>query len=249
MTDYDGMAISFGAGVNSVAMTIMLVNDGWHGPIVFSDTGCEWPETICYMDYFEEEWLKPRGLEIVRLAGMPWQRKAQGRSLIEYCEQDHIIPMAAVRWCTIGWKVEPIGRWCEANGIEHDLLGIAADESHRQKDRVRPLVDEGVTRKGCIEIIKAEGLDVPQKSGCYICPFQRNDQWYELWRRHPELFNRAMGIEEGTKRAEAGRTRATLDVAGKVTLRQRLMSYENQIELPGFDMDDLLEYKPCVCGL
>lgn len=32
--------ISFGAGVNSVAMTILLVNEGWRGPIVFCDTGC-----------------------------------------------------------------------------------------------------------------------------------------------------------------------------------------------------------------
>ena len=56
--------ISFGGGVNSVAMTIMLVEDGWRGPIVFSDTGGEWPETYCYLRTFGA-WLKEYGLEIV----------------------------------------------------------------------------------------------------------------------------------------------------------------------------------------
>ena len=52
--------ISFGAGVNSAAMTIMLVEQGWRGPIVMADTLAEWPETYCWMRTFEDQWLKPR---------------------------------------------------------------------------------------------------------------------------------------------------------------------------------------------
>jgi len=103
---YPDSCISFGAGVNSVAMTILLVNKGWQGPIVFSDTGCEHPETYCYMDTFERDWLGPRGLEITRLKGLPWQTKKAGITLIEYCEGANVIPLAAVRWCTSEWKVE-----------------------------------------------------------------------------------------------------------------------------------------------
>jgi len=69
--------LSFGAGVNSTALAILLINRGWKGEIVFSDTGCEWPDTYCFMDYFENEWLRPHGLEIVRLKGMPWHRKGK----------------------------------------------------------------------------------------------------------------------------------------------------------------------------
>ena len=242
MTDYDGIPISFGGGVNSTAMIIMLAKAGWHGDIVFSDTGREWPETYCYMDYFEAEWLRPRGLSVTALRGLPWQRKSEGRSLIEYCEHANVIPMAAVRWCTVEWKAAPVDRYCGQT-----LIGIAADEAHRQKDRICPLCDENITRQGCIEIIQAAGLDVPQKSGCYICPFMRKSQWYELWRRHPELYARAENLEimVSEKRGKL----ATLDPSGKVTLAQLRRGFENQIELPGFDMDDLLEYQPCVCGL
>ena len=250
---YDGALLSYGAGVNSTAMAIMLVNEGWRGPIVFADTGCEWPETYCFMDYFEEEWLKPRGLEITRLQGLPWQRKNGGSSLIAYCEQAHVIPLAAVRWCTAEWKVMPIKRWAEENVIERQLLGIAADEAHRAQHRVRPLVERHIDRKGCIAMIQAEGLSVPRKSGCYICPFQREAQWHELWKLHPELFERAMRLEENSKRTKQDRFRrghAALDPSGRQTLRHRKERYEAQ--LPLFDdaeMDDLLAYRPCVCGL
>jgi len=58
---------SFGAGVNSVAMIVMLVKAGWRGPIVFSNTGGEHPETYCYMEYFGQ-WLAKHGLEITQLS-------------------------------------------------------------------------------------------------------------------------------------------------------------------------------------
>jgi len=250
---YDGALLSFGAGVNSTAMAIMLINEGWRGPIVFADTGCEWPETYCFMDYFEEEWLKPRGLEVTRLHGLPWQRKNKGSSLIDYCEQACVVPLAAVRWCTVEWKVMPINRWATENLTERQLLGIAADESHRAQDHVRPLVDKHIDRKGCIAMIQAAGLNVPRKSGCYICPFQRDAVWHDLWKLHPDLFDRAMKLEESSKRTKQDRFqrhRAALDPSGRHTLRHRKERYEAQ--LPLFDdaeMDSLLAYRPCVCGL
>ena len=244
--------VSYGAGVNSTAMTILLVNEGWRGEIVMADTGTEWPETYCYLDYFESEWLAPRDLSITQL-GPEWRQEKRARELpglIEYCEHYRMIPLAGVRWCTHMFKVDP----CQAYHDGEYLLGIAVDEEHRQPTKPRPLVDRGITREGCIQIIQAEGLDVPQKSGCYICPFQRNDQWRQLWRLHPELIERAARLEErATERVRAKRGQhwppATLDPSGTITLRQRIMAFENQIELPGIDMDALQRFQPCICGL
>jgi len=232
-----GEILSFGAGVNSVALAIMAINDGWRGEIVFSDTGCEWPETYYYLDYFEREWLQPRGFKVKRIHQANYKN---GLSLIEVCERDHIIPLCAVRWCTVEYKVNPLELYA---GEHSTMLGIAADEAHRQDNAIRPLVEAGVTRDGCIDIIEVEGLDVPQRSGCYICPFQRDSQWRMLWERHPKLFERAMRLEENVKRGNSQRWNATLDPKGKITLRQRLLSYESQMELPEIDMDDLLRFK------
>lgn len=242
--------ISYGAGVNSTALAILMVNEGWRGPIVFADTGCEWPETYCYMDYFEREWLAPRGLSITRL-GAEWRALVPGRdprSLIDYCTDYRITPFPAVRWCTQGWKVDPMNHWAAAQGIATQHIGIAADEAHRQKGRSCPLVDRNVTRQGCIEIIQREGLDVPQKSGCYICPFQRTHVWRELYRRHPELYERAARLEELATERRGEETH--LRPGGDYTLRQLQTVIETQGSMFGdTDWDALLEYRPCICGV
>jgi len=244
--------VSFGGGVNSTAMLIALANDGWRGPVVFSDTGCEWPETYCFLDYFEDEWMRPRGLELTRLSGPPYQCDQNGRTLIDYCEQACKIPIPAVRWCTMSYKVRPVSKWAEECGVTLQHIGIAADERHRAKKRAGrdyPLVERDITRQGCVDIIQAEGLDVPQKSGCYICPFQRIDQWRELWRRHPELFERAAAIEASVDTKE-GRYTPTLDPSGRYTLRDLQERFERQMSwLDDSEMDELLAYKPCVCGI
>jgi len=230
-------------------MTILLVNQGWKGPIVMADTGCENPETYCYMDMFERDWLKPRGLEITRLKGMPWQTKKGGISLIEYCEQAYVIPLAAVRWCTAEWKVEPIKRWMKVNEIKTDLIGIAADESQRMPTRCRPLCDWYITRKKCFEVIQAERLSAPQKSACYICPFGQPSQRRALWEHYPELFERAARLEEN---AQSRRTEkyVTLDPAGKYTLRDLEKRFNAQDTLfDDTDWEGLLRYKPCMCTL
>lgn len=240
---YGGAMLSFGAGVNSVALAILLINNGWRGEIVFADTGCEWPETYCYIDYFENKWLRPRGFEIVRLKGLPWQKKGRmGESLIEYCEKLAIIPIMAVRWCTVEWKVEPIARYSSGREV---ILGIAADEAHRQKGRICPLVEWGVTREDCKKIIASEGLVIPPKSGCYICPFQPNGRLKALLELHPDLYERAARLERAAA-AKSGKN-TTLDPRG-ISLDEKRAQFERQLEL-FVDENKFEEYMPCVCTL
>ncbi len=240
--------ISYGGGVNSTALVILLVNKGWKGPIVMADPGVEWPETYCYLTYFEREWLAPRGLSVTIL-GADYRALGPGRdkrSLIEYCEHYRVTPFPATRWCTAGWKTDVLDHWCAAHGDLTQLVGMAADEAHRQKGRACPLIDRGIDRKGCVKIIQAEGLDVPRKSGCWICPFMGRRQWRELWQRHPDLFERAARLEE----ASSERRGVRASIHPDFTLRE--FEYQFRAEIIMFDdaeMDGLLEYKPCMCGL
>lgn len=241
--------ISFGAGVNSTAMVILLVNNGWRGPVVFADTGCEWPETYCHLRVFGE-WLRERGLEIVTL-GKEYRSQVPSRderSLLEYCEGYRITPMAGSRWCTVGWKVDLIRQYAKEHDIAMQYIGIAADEWHRKRDLSYPLIERGITRQDCVKIIRTAGLDVPQKSGCYICPFQRTAQWRELYRRHPELYEQAANLE---RISTARRGRQThIRPGSDYTLDELQMQIDAQgTFFDDAEWDNLLAYKPCICGV
>jgi len=220
--------ISFGGGVNSVAMTVLMVNEGWRGPIVMADTGAEWPETTAYVAAFEHDWLQPRGLHI-EYVGAEWREIGYKPTLPDYCAQYRYLPFQRIRWCTQHWKTRPIAIWADAHGIAVQHLGIAADESHRQPSASRPLCERGITRAGCVEIIRAEGLPVPRKSGCWLCPFQRRAQWRELWERHPDLYERAAALEDAATERRGVYT--TLDPSGRWTLRDLAAQFERQPRL------------------
>jgi 3'-phosphoadenosine 5'-phosphosulfate sulfotransferase (PAPS reductase)/FAD synthetase len=240
-----GEMISFGGGVNSVAMTIMLIEQGWRGPIVFADTGSEWPETYCYMRYFEREWLKPRGLEGTILPpGSAWHQKERDCSLEDYCKRWSILPLLSTRWCSVRWKRDPIHAWAAAHPVDVQLLGISADEPRRIRDDpgVRyPLYEEDITRRECQRIIQRAGLDIPFKSGCFFCPGQALADWRRLYTEHPDLYERAALLEE---RASAKHNKkATLDSHG-ISLREHAARrWAGQMQM------DLSQWLPCLCSL
>ncbi len=238
--------ISFGGGVNSVAMTILLVNEGWHGPIVFADTGGEHPETYCYMAMFERDWLKPRGLGIVRLLpGAEYHCSMSQVPLEEYCLSASVIPLMAVRWCSSRWKGRPMDRWAKERGIQIHYIGFCVDEARRANEKPDyqqfPLLDRGITRGGCARIIQKEGLEVPPKSSCFFCPMQTIGEWQRLFLDHPDLYERAANLERVAserhgKVATLGSHDASLD-----QMRER--RWEGQIEM------DLSAWLPCLCTL
>jgi len=234
--------ISFGGGVNSVAMTIMLVNDGWRGPIVFADTGGEHPETYCYLTYFGK-WLAERGMEITRLEpGSKWHRGPASMPLEDYCLEAGLVPFMAARWCSREWKREPLERWRTEHGIDTTLIGFCADETRRMRvdSTVRyPL--EYTTRGECGRIIQAEGLAVPPKSSCFFCPMQTNDEWKRLWFDHPALYKRAE-LMEFVASQKRGR-QVTLDSSSMSLEQFRKSRFEGWREM------DLSDWLPCVCTL
>ena len=226
--------LSFGAGVNSVALYLLMVEQGIEFEAVFSDTGCEWPETYSFLDLF----IKNHPVTVLKTEG-----------LIEYCEKYGMVPHILRRWCTRLFKREVINGYVQQPSWM--FIGFSSDEAHRAKltsdsglEYRYPLIENEITRAGCIEIIRKAGLPIPRKSGCYICPFQRVGQWQELRRYHPELFCRASNLEKANiaQRIARGKKPLYLSQSPKAPLSEIVGERQEKL----FKQD---EYPPCLCGL
>ena len=118
------------------------------------------------------------------------------------------------RQCTDSYKIRPIRRKVREllglrrgqrvpSGVSVELwLGISTDEAIRMKpSRDRwitnryPLIEEGMSRRDCMDWWK-ERYDRPlERSACVACPFQSRSRWVETKRRWPELFAEAVEID------------------------------------------------------
>lgn len=215
--------LSFGGGVNSVALMILLVREASPlDEVVFSDTGSELPETYQYLDT-TRDFLGRHGIPFTVVS------KTSGVSLYDTCWQRRVIPSAVWRWSTRDFKVTPIHRYYRSFKTPiAQYLGIAYDEIERMKDsrvdyveNVFPLVDRRITRAGCVQIISSEGLPIPEKSGCFFCPFNSGERWKWLHKTHPDLYDRAVALEENSKHFPSQRlTDQVFRSRDTVTLRE-----------------------------
>jgi len=186
--------LSFGAGVGSTALMLYLIDNQVEFEAVFCNHETDLPETYEYVEYLREQ-----GYEITEI-----KPNYEGfSSLYEYCKFRKFLPSIYLRWCTYRFKLQPIWRYVEKPCVM--FIGISYDERHRatrkykQKQAIKnryPLIEAGITREGCIQIIKDHGLKVPIKSGCWICPFQSKSQLRWLYSNHRELFDKLVELEK-----------------------------------------------------
>jgi len=196
--------LSMGAGINSTALLL-----NWKGPldtVLFADTGSEKPGTYLHI----EKILKPHCLE----RGVPFVTvKREGKSkyavwpLHEYYEKKARVPFRKNRETTVMWKIRPIYKWLKENANPCEvLIAIDAGEVHRMRDsgvpwvtNRYPLIEAGLTRSDCEQIIRKHGWPMPERSGCWLCPFNSLAAWQDLKLRYPELYKRAMILEESMR--------------------------------------------------
>jgi hypothetical protein len=202
------VVISYGGGVQSTALIVLAVLEGWDiDEIVHVDLlDAESPATREYVARFRE-WLRreyARDITIIErnmyrdmldnpaFTPVPWRGRRE-RFMLQ-------------RQCTRQYKVAPLTRYLydrylgERIGL---MLGISVDEYHRMRDssaarieHVYPLVDRRLTRWQCREIVERAGLAVPWKSSCWFCPYRSVRSQWALVQRYPDLAGMASLLED-----------------------------------------------------
>lgn len=237
--------LSYGGGVNSTALLLLMHDLGMDFEAVYVDHGCDWPETIEYVNMLREKYpitvIKP---EYVRGG------KRVFNNLYDFCVYANIIPARMQRWCTASFKVIPLNKYFQPPAFIH--IGIDASESHRAKiasdkglENRYLLIEHGIDRHGCIDLIEKHELPVPIKSGCWFCPFQRIGQWRLLRRKHPDLWCKIISLEKQCIEyaKNNGRNKNNGYLLKKGITLDKIVD-DRQAYLWGE-----LDYPPCQCGL
>ena len=236
--------LSFGGGVNSVALYLLMEQLGMEFEAIFVDHGGDYPETYEYVDYFIST---GRPVTVLR-PEMTVQKTAETfNDIYEYCWSREMVPSMMSRWCTDKFKIRPVNRYIKKPCFMH--LGIDVGEQKRAKMNVTKgvesrwlLIEHDIDRQGCKDLIANAGLKVPPKSGCYFCPFQRIAQWRELRMKHPDLFCKAQKLEARNMAARKRKGKKPLSLRNDGRTLDKIINTAPKL-WPEMD------YPPCQCGL
>jgi len=187
--------LSYGAGVGSTALLCYMIEGVRCGDVevVFCDHGADWPETYEYVEYIK----KALNINITSL-----KVEIQGSvGLYNFYKDYKTIPFYRYKICTDKGKIRPFNKYAEMPCSV--FLGITWDERKRARPNklkkvinCYPFVEKRITRDRAIKIIENTGLKVPNKSGCFFCPFQGKAEWKRLYDKHNDLFIKAVDLED-----------------------------------------------------
>ena len=224
--------ISYGGGVQSTALIILAVQ-GKIPPVqaaLFSNVGddSEHPATNKYVREIMTPWAASHGLPVIELhrtlktgeTQTLWQRimDYQGDKLREPIPVYGWSGAPMSRSCTADHKIRVLAKYVKSVTPKEQwpiemCIGISTDEIQRAnkgknekwEERMYPLLDLGLNRGDCANVIKEAGLPVPPKSSCFFCPYHGMQTWSELRRDDPELFEKACQLEDTLNNRRAAR--------------------------------------------
>lgn len=150
---------------------------------ICTPTGNELPEMFVHWRYLGE------------LLGKPITPIMHKTGLFGVVRQEKMLPNFRARFCTRILKIEPYRRWLANNTPCVSYVGLRADEEGRAGGAYGdisgvemrfPLREWGWTKEKVLAYLALRGVAIPRRTDCAICYHQRIDEWWSLWRNHPE---------------------------------------------------------------
>lgn len=268
MKDYLNV-ISLGAGVQSSTLLLM----SCRGEIekadcaIFADTQGEPPDVYEYLEFLRSQ------AEKADIPVYVVSKGSLEEDFMEYVDgkkkRASMIPLMLknintgkragflMRQCTVDYKIMAVRR--KAREIMKQKgykkirmnIGISTDEIMRMKpSRVKyvthhfPLVEMDISRQECIDWYSGKDYPVPPASACYYCPYHTNEEWKKLKSKFPDLWERAVEIDN--------KIRSLPNVESEVYLHTDRLPLEEAIKNPdseGLQLDMFNNECEGMCGL
>jgi PP-loop superfamily ATP-utilizing enzyme len=175
----------------------------------------------------------------------PIHRVTYKHDLYGVIDEVKMIPNFRARFCTRMLKIEPTIAYMEEQPRGSTLyVGLLADEEERpgiygEDIRLRfPLRELGWNKAMVRLFLARRGVTIPKRTDCKVCPYQRIQQWFELWRDDREEFDKAAAYEQkyGHTFRSAGRDTwpaALIDLGSEFAKGRKVRPYvkKNEIEV------------------
>jgi len=113
--------------------------------------------------------------------------------------------------CNQRWKVNVQRSYMLEQGVEsyENWIGISTDEARRarvstirQIRTMYPLIDMGLSRYGCLDLIKQMGWAIPPHTACWCCPNQSKEEWVEMRIGYPEDWRKVVELEREVRKKD-----------------------------------------------
>ena len=173
--------VAFSGGKDSTALALRLGELGADFSLLFTPTGNELPDLREHID------------RVVAMTGRSLV-EPPNRSLDFWIRYHEALPNDRMRWCTRQIKIEPCLAFLRSQPGAVLYVGLRADEEERRGiysatvDTQFPMREWGWGLAEVQKYLRQRGVSVPARTDCAVCYGQRIEEWWNLWRQHPEKF-------------------------------------------------------------
>ncbi|MCP5087513.1 MAG: phosphoadenosine phosphosulfate reductase family protein [Rhodobacteraceae bacterium] len=192
MNEQPNLVAAFSGGADSTAMVLAMADKGESFDCLFTETGNELPGVIEHIESVCEH----VGAELI----FPQTRNTLHTLIAKF----GALPNHRMRWCTRMLKIEPCIVFLKRNPGTTLCVGLRHDEELRQglygdyATYRYPLRELGWSRQDVVSYCKHHGFSPPKRTDCALCYDQRLIEWWNLWKDHPNEFQRGIKHENDT---------------------------------------------------
>lgn len=184
--------VALSGGKDSCAMALALAYfEPGNYQYAITPTGNELPVMVAH-------WQK-----LAAMLGSPL-RPVSRESLAGLIRRQRALPNHRARWCTRILKLDQYYKWLGSLGPCISYVGLRSDEEGRTgmvfPDTESVQMDFPMKRWGwglqdVLDFLSWVGLEIPERTDCAWCFWQKLGEWWQLWRDHPELYREAEDLE------------------------------------------------------
>ena len=200
--------ISFSGGVESTTMCVLY---GKGATAIWVDTGAEHEEMYNRINEVEQRLIELHkgDFTLVKLKGSAKHKGIEYEGLEDLAIAYKFMPSGQSRYCTSYFKIKPIDKYLSEQGECELMIGFNYDEQGRTGNLEKqinvnytyPLIEDGLTRDDCEDILKLHGLH-PKfpvymlRGGCRMCFFKSEKEYKAMYHLNKKEFDEVMAFEE-----------------------------------------------------